>query len=155
MIMGDRCTGQCCESFVLTGIGATLEAIDVFLRTKALDGAQIADMLIPLRRIVAGTELPDGSIASAEPMGGGWVFTCAHFDPATHNCGIYEARPWMCRDFPYGKPCIHPTCAWDRGREGRHPPPPVHYEQFRMVGDGGVASRIHLRVLTETSPACA
>lgn len=127
--MGDRCTGNCCESFVINHIGDTPEKIDAYLRTRAVDGVQIADMLVPIRKVEPGAVMPDGSLAEHEPQGGGWVFTCKHFDTGVRNCGIYATRPAMCRDFPYGKPCEHgDRCGWDRGRNGKHPPKPAHYK---------------------------
>lgn len=33
------------------------------------------------------------------------VYTCRHWDEETGLCGVYEDRPRMCRDFPYGRRC--------------------------------------------------
>jgi hypothetical protein len=30
---------------------------------------------------------------------------CMNFDPVTRRCGIYEARPAICRNFPGGSRC--------------------------------------------------
>lgn len=120
--MSDRCSGNCCREFTLL-CGKTPEEIDTFLRTKAWDGVQIADMVIPLRPLVAGTVLPNGDTVPEGFIGSGWIFTCKHFDPATNNCGIYETRPRMCRSFPYGSRCEHgDRCTWDAGRAGHWPP---------------------------------
>ena len=32
--------------------------------------------------------------------GRAFVFTCAHFDPATRRCDSYDSRPFLCRDYP-------------------------------------------------------
>jgi Fe-S-cluster containining protein len=150
--MGDRCTGRCCESFTLTGIGYTPGEIDAFLRMRATDGVQIADMVIPLRRIVAGAEVPNGSQASCEPTGGGWVFTCKHFDLVNRDCGIYETRPGMCRDFPYGSRCEHgERCGWDAGREGLHPPPRAYYREWTPVHE--IAEPVPEAVKAEGDPS--
>lgn len=46
-------------------------------------------------------------------------YTCRFFDG--RNCGAYENRPSMCRDYPYGNKREHgEKCAWDAAREGRH-----------------------------------
>jgi Fe-S-cluster containining protein len=37
-------------------------------------------------------------------------YTCKHFDSTTGNCGIYEHRPLMCRDYPYGNTCRYLDC---------------------------------------------
>lgn len=144
--MGDRCSGDCCREFTLTGFGATPEAIVDTIRAKSQDGAVIADMVVPLRAIVPGTVLPDGTTCETEPPGGGWVFTCRHFDDASGNCGIYASRPRMCRNFPYGRACEHPSCTWDAGRAGAWP---LHFTREVPLPDepGMVLRFTHLRVL--------
>ena len=37
-------------------------------------------------------------------------FTCRWHDPESGDCTIYSARPGMCRDYPYGQPCLAPGC---------------------------------------------
>ncbi len=67
--MGDRCSGQCCEEFTITGCGHTPEEIRTFLREKAHEGVQVADMIVPLRAIVAGTIAPNGTVFADAPPG--------------------------------------------------------------------------------------
>lgn len=31
--------------------------------------------------------------------------TCVFFDRVERRCGVYEARPWVCRKFPWSKRC--------------------------------------------------
>lgn len=149
-LVADRCTGACCEKFALTGIGRTVEEIRAFLLERGLDGPTIADMIVPLYPIEPGALAPNGETVVEAPQGGGWVFTCRHFTGG--QCGIYERRPAMCREFPYGKPCEHgERCAWNAGRTGRWPPAGVRYEYLHEEGHGpGEARRrTHLRVVTE------
>lgn len=148
--MGDRCTGKCCEMFVLTGIGETPDEICEYLRIRSIDGPAIAAMLVPLHKIERGAQLPDGSIAQETPVGGGWVFTCAHFDAQGRTCGIYAQRPNMCRDYPYGRACGHSDCAWDNGRAGLHPSPMVRYEDTpRHDEQNRVNRKVHLKLIRE------
>lgn len=37
-------------------------------------------------------------------------YTCKHFDKETRNCGIYEHRPLMCREYPNGYRCRYKGC---------------------------------------------
>lgn len=64
-------------------------------------------MLIPIshqeavdRRARFGVDLP----VHADD---GPFFRCRHWDETTRLCGIYDTRPAMCRDYPYGQPCEH------------------------------------------------
>jgi Fe-S-cluster containining protein len=43
-----------------------------------------------------------------EEFGGGLLhyYTCKNLSPAG-DCVVYESRPTMCRDYPYGNPCDH------------------------------------------------
>jgi Fe-S-cluster containining protein len=143
--MGDRCSGQCCREFSLTGKGFTPDEIRAYLRDKGgSEGAQIADLLIPIRPIVAGTSAADGSVYQDTPAGGGWLFGCIHHDPTTGNCGIYETRPrHMCGAYPYGSPCAHKDCTWDLGRSGAWP---LSFVRRDWTSDRSV-QRMHLRVV--------
>lgn len=85
-----RCTGQCCEQFVLSSGGHGIDMDQ--LRADPLrwkDGLIVLYMLIPL---------------------GEGRFNCKHFDRGTRDCTIYERRPQMCRDYPYGRACPRDGC---------------------------------------------
>lgn len=43
------------------------------------------------------------------------LYSCVHLD-GDGDCGIYDRRPAMCRDYPYGRRCEYSGCAWDYGR---------------------------------------
>jgi Fe-S-cluster containining protein len=148
--MGNRCTGKCCESFVLTGIGETPDDIRDYLRRRSFDGNAIADMIVPLYKIEPGVQMPNGSIADKPPGGGGWIFTCAHFDKQARSCGIYASRPIMCRDYPYGSTCEHFDCEWDKGRAGLHPSSAVVYHDTPLVHEQNrVLRKVHLKMFRE------
>lgn len=90
-----RCTGHCCRSFPLNH---TIEQLRAYAadtsKGNASEAGQIADMLIPLGARDDGREM----------------FTCRHHDTETGDCRIYEDRPRMCRDYPYGRSCEHSEC---------------------------------------------
>ena len=110
-----RCTGQCCTIFQIYGM--TLDELKAKFpeKDRSADNQAVIDMLVALspeeqqRRHEATPTVP-------RP---GWVynpatpfFTCRHFDEATRNCLIYETRPAMCRDYPYGKQCGFVGCTF-------------------------------------------
>ena len=37
-------------------------------------------------------------------------WTCSNHDRATGNCAIYDTRPRMCKEYPYGRPCGYIDC---------------------------------------------
>ncbi len=102
--MGDRCTGQCCRAFFLPYSPEALDALAA--RQPDEETLQVHGMVVHL------------GLFDVNPAGGlnpvpCHYYTCKHFDEPSGNCGIYETRPKMCRDFPYGKPCPFPDCGWD------------------------------------------
>jgi Fe-S-cluster containining protein len=56
------------------------------------DGEQIAAMVIPI-----------------EPSENGWWYTCRNLQE-DGLCAVYETRPAMCREYPYGDQCMFPGC---------------------------------------------
>ncbi|MGZ3653388.1 MAG: YkgJ family cysteine cluster protein [Bdellovibrionota bacterium] len=93
-----RCVGHCCRGFSLEHPLSVVQAeyerwrADPESATLIPDISTIAPMLIPL-----------GVFRRQE------LFTCKHLG-ADGNCGIYETRPRMCRDFPGPKPCPYRNC---------------------------------------------
>lgn len=61
-------------------------------------------MLIPLR---SGTPY-EAEQNSTGVMLEAYVYTCRHLQ-LNGDCGIYEDRPAMCRDYPYGQVCEFPN----------------------------------------------
>jgi Fe-S-cluster containining protein len=67
------------------------------------DGEVIAEMVVPLSVLEANERLERfGSDREYTSESEGHVYTCRHFDDETRLCTIYERRPEMCRDYPYG-----------------------------------------------------
>ena len=62
---------------------------------------------IPDVHLIAPMLIPLGPIGRAKAE---WLYTCKHLRK-DGDCGIYENRPRMCRDFPGEKPCPFPICA--------------------------------------------
>lgn len=122
-----RCSGHCCKAFT---IPASLEEMRADYQ-RWIDWSQdqskpspkyqeihiIYPMVIYLGR--GWNSKADGSFVpleegradgfTNEPT---FVYTCKHHDVKTGNCSIYEHRPRMCRDFPYGSSCPFGTCTY-------------------------------------------
>lgn len=96
-----RCSGHCCKRFYLPLSPDELKQARV--QGRYTDIETIADMVIFLEKSkmrVDGTEGPEE----------GHYYTCRHFDEASGNCGIYERRPRMCSEYPYGAACKYKAC---------------------------------------------
>ncbi len=99
-----RCTGHCCRNFPLPLSPEEFqsEAANIKARTIESDRdrefVQVASMLIPLG--VSSKPYSDGRVQ--------YRYSCKNFS-ATGDCSIYETRPRMCSDYPYGGDCDHVT----------------------------------------------
>ena len=101
---GSRCYGQCCRSFRLSWSPQTFQRRGV----SGLSGDEfnVAAMVIPLGFFKVGAVLPTGELSS-----GGWYYDCKNLQP-NGDCGIYEDRPAMCRNFPNGTACSRINCTY-------------------------------------------
>lgn len=103
------CPGLCCAAFYWPRTLAWMRKNP----NAMFDGPQIADMLIPLTPKEARERYERFAGAEAVvPSGFKWKyrghhFTCKNWDEETRLCRIYEDRPTMCRDYPYGQECQH------------------------------------------------
>lgn len=96
-----RCTGHCCKRFYLPLSPDQIKQARA--EGRYTDIETIADMVIYL-------EYSNVSVTGETRDEFGHYYTCKHFDAATNNCGIYERRPAMCYEYPYGKPCLYKEC---------------------------------------------
>lgn len=81
------CPGHCCETIYQPFDPDRL----VEMADTLMDGQQVAEMLVP----------------TGEISGSSHHYKCKNWDPDTRLCKIYDDRPTMCRDYPYGNPCPH------------------------------------------------
>lgn len=70
------------------------------------DEFEVATMVIPLGHFPVGAVLPTGELSR-----GGHYYTCRHLE-ANGDCGIYETRPQMCRNYPNGTACERIGCTY-------------------------------------------
>lgn len=123
--MSDRCLGHCCRRFPLSISYAELkENVELAAEGKPnrnfLDGAYVLDMLIPLgiqERVSSGEQRE--------------YFTCRHL-LSSGDCGAYEARPQLCRNYPTygheGVACTNPHCQWEDGKN-----PPIAKDRLKKL----------------------
>ncbi len=109
---GKSCNGLCCKKFYLPisptelqeeARKATLDPL--YKRYNPREVKQIAAMVIPLgfsKKDVNGKTWGDGE--------GGWYYTCMYHDDVSGRCLIYDHRPNMCSEYPYGKACRYNKC---------------------------------------------
>jgi Fe-S-cluster containining protein len=113
-----RCTGHCCRSFWLPYSPAELlENYQAWKGGRFVKGRDrndhpqaseiwlIAPMAIYLGYLPQNPQKPEPLINGAH----GHFYRCAHVRE-NGDCGIYEMRPKMCRDYPYGTDCDFPGC---------------------------------------------
>ncbi len=143
------CDGRCCAVFTFSSsIDDLRESVaGTLVRNekpiKIVDDEVLLDMFIPLTQEEAAerrerfglvyTRAPEGvqcqQDGSAPPD---QHYTCRHWDEDTGLCGIYEDRPNMCRDFPYGKVCTH-GCGYNNADD------PALPDRYKIVVEGGEA----------------
>jgi len=105
------CTGLCCAAFRVPHTMGELRAMQAGRRPSRVQLAevdQLIDMLIPLTpKQASERHVQFGGVDRRRFRWSdrGHQFTCRHWDEETRLCGIYEDRPDMCRNFPYGKSC--------------------------------------------------
>lgn len=101
------CNGDCCVAFRVPFTLVDLAEGNVG-DMDVEEARMLADMLEPLT--LAETRLRQldfirGVIPVFDESDEGFLYKCKNWDEETRLCTIYEDRPPMCRDFPYGKPC--------------------------------------------------
>lgn len=126
--MGSRCSGQCCKAFTIhyspeelaeaarfdreveaaMAAGEQPPMTDANGNNRAMDIQFIADMVIHLGHM---THNPVTQRLACHDGEAHHFYTCRHLLP-NGDCGTYETRPRMCKEFPYGRECEYPGCTW-------------------------------------------
>lgn len=121
---GGRCTGDCCRAFVLSATyGDALRAYDAWRAgAQSYVGHGGGQRWIPVDIHLLATMIRPLGEFTTHPITGReydrptTLYFCVHLD-GDGDCGIYDRRPEMCRNYPYGRRCEYPDCAWDYGRK--------------------------------------
>ncbi len=127
-----RCTGHCCENFRLPFApdelwaayyrwqhGGNAESLRMN-NGQPMPNPQDIQLIAPMVVYLGpATALPMKHInpSDEELLGQDWdppnhYYRCKHFDSKERLCTIYEHRPVMCREYPYGDPCNYTSCTW-------------------------------------------
>ncbi len=93
-----RCTGHCCKNFPLPIRPDELPALQAAIDNNTARRFADQDTIIPMLIYLGPQQYPDGRA--------GGRYTCKHLQP-NNDCAIYETRPRMCSEYPYGNPCDH------------------------------------------------
>lgn len=124
--MADRCTGKCCEMFhlphsplrikaharAITNKSGTAYVYENGKRTRVnqlQDGEMITSMVEFIESMPKDADKPDGDMI--------YWYSCKNWDAKSGDCTVYETRPRMCRQYPYGKACAYDGCTWKSGPE--------------------------------------
>jgi len=106
----DRCTGHCCRCFTLNisleGLKQLVAEFQEPYSEVELDNIQVAQMVIPLS---GEAEQEAIRVTGSKGTPGIPRFTCKNLQ-SDGNCGIYESRPKMCRDYPNTGTCEYSEC---------------------------------------------
>lgn len=126
-----RCSGHCCVAFPLRhSPGELARALWGYLerddggwfddegeeRIGLLEIELLALMCRPLGYREAGECLP--GVRHRPLREAHWVYTCRNLQP-NGDCAIYDHRPRMCSEYPYGSGCEMVDCTWSPARRER------------------------------------
>lgn len=131
-----RCTGHCCEYIDIplspADLAVALERHETWRRWGAPPTADececdesvgfecrpCAEHLDwqPVPPIPQHVEIIAPMLTHIETVDGRAYYSCNNFDTETRDCLIYETRPDMCSNYPYGRGCTQPECTWTEQR---------------------------------------
>jgi len=144
---GSECPGHCCRLFWLPFNEAQLQEV-LWAQKRYTDDSEywpkgvpnyhqaslVADLVVfrgefTREQLVEygrrrGLAVPPPPSTEDENKSGAW-YTCRCFDPETSLCTIYEARPDMCRNFPWFGECYYPGCTHQKPELVYHDGKPV------------------------------
>ena len=149
-----RCSGHCCKAFTLPyspdEIWATYQrwrnqgTLQPIMKNGQLgtSGIPIDIFLIAPMLVYKGLMFPPfKQVRPDEPRIKHHIYTCKHFD-AKKKCTIYEYRPQMCRDYPYGKSCNYVACTW---KERKEKPETAKERKLRLTAIGDMGGGLVLK----------
>ena len=127
--MADRCTGHCCKSFNLPF--SPTELRERYCNWLCKSGESVVEMgpqdiflIYPMVRYLGLIKPPHSCFNETEE---GHYYTCVHFNRSPDgdggDCAIYDIRPAMCREYPYGRKCHYKDCTWDEKSRVKNPDP--------------------------------
>ena len=123
MKSGKRCKGHCCKLFFLNYSPEELWTAYgewVALQEDKRPGGRIINreiyLVAPMVRLEEvfkpGETDPMGVVCKKTS----YFYSCAHQND-NGDCGIYQHRPVMCVNYPYGKRCVYDGCTYEEAEE--------------------------------------
>lgn len=104
--MSNRCNGLCCKRFIID------HSPEEIAKSTDPDAPILIAMLIHHGTVTKNMVQPNGETA-ADDYPQLHIYSCKHLQ-INGNCEIYEKRPKMCADFPYGGICLFKNCEWSK-----------------------------------------
>jgi Fe-S-cluster containining protein len=154
--MADRCTGHCSRCFWFNATPEELREDHERWLAGGPNRFEDIDILGPML-IPVGDDFPreplreDLPRPEPDPWIRGHFYRCRYQLP-NGDCGIYEIRPRMCREYPSDGLCRLVDCTWNLAREGKAPRTRLRIEltpeQIEQVGGavGEPAAAIDIRM---------
>ena len=105
-----RCTGHCCESPTIHGYDFQMLYDIRNNHYKGMNCTQKSDLAFIIKNWNPKYD------NSKKPVHA--VFECSLWDKSSGNCTIYDKRPSICMEYPYGKPCKVPNCTYKGEKDG-------------------------------------
>ncbi len=131
-----RCTGHCCEKLTIPYSPDELWAAyhrwqKGQVKSVSMNQSESSPLLMEIHLIAPMLEYlgqfdqppmdivnpSDAALLGRSSANPNHYYRCKHFDPKKKICTIYEHRPVMCREYPYGDPCKYRDCTWGERRE--------------------------------------
>ncbi len=149
--MGSRCTGHCCETFTLPFSPDELETayhrwkngsnrstpITIGGNEKTQTIFDQIYLIAPMVKYLGFSRSPIKAVNKADgrPTARHY-YTCKHYDKKSRKCTIYEMRPQMCREYPYGRSCNYAACTWTKRKEKKETPK-ARKARLKVLNDPG------------------
>lgn len=131
-----RCSGHCCRAFTIPIQPETMEKMRIAVENQEKGEPWPNGLWKPNDiHIVATMVRPFGPFHILTPAGDKFRFdspqawySCKHHDAESGDCRIYDERPEMCREHPYGEECNYVDCTMQQVVFGYEwvGPPNVH-----------------------------
>ena len=145
-----RCTGHCCEVFSLPFSPDELRTAYHRWKINAGNTKPIpmagnettktifADiyLIAPMVKYLGFRTAPMKAVVQNGRPRAAHYYTCKNFDKKTRKCTIYEIRPQMCREYPYGRGCNYAACTW-KSRRRKPETPKQRRERLKVLNDPG------------------
>jgi Fe-S-cluster containining protein len=106
-ILKHRCSGACCKCFWLSESIEEIEKSYKRFTGELKDNGVVFNEIDIVYPMLIPVPPPKGACKDH------YWYTCKHLK-SDNNCGIYNTRPKMCSEYPYGAKCNYKNCTWGK-----------------------------------------